>query len=279
VNAWKPPRTGDGSAACTRGALLSRASARPVERTRLALSQSGWRVYPSNNCRLLGKAASMFSDILRRYALKGVALCALTLLATACAGDGEPETAPTDPEASATTSVSSEPVTEPSPTSDPDAWRRQFSSSQLKAYEAALRRWQSYEARAEPIWAKGEYTPAAELLFKEFFPNPIWRQYQEELKTYEAYNVKIEGIPKVYWAKAATISEAGDAVTIRECIDYRATTTTQNDEPTEPVAARQQPVLREVTLNRPEGYDWLIYAINKTPGAGGKKDKSCEPLA
>lgn len=260
MNAWIP-RTGDGSAAGAEGALLRRASAPPFERNRLALSRSGWRVYPSINCRLLGKAASMASDILRRYALKGVALYALTLLATACAGDGEPETAPTDPAASATTSVSSEPVTEPSPTSDPEAWRHQYTPSQLEAYEAALRRWESYEARAEPIWAKGKATPAAEDLFKEFFPDPAWRGYFDRLETYEEVGVKSEGIASVYWSRAKSVSNQLTSVQIVQCVDYTTIEGTQRGKRVPRPAWLETPQLRTLQLSKPDGYDWLIYGV------------------
>lgn len=219
----------------------------------------------------------MLAHTLRRYAVTAITLSALAISTAACGGD-DPETTPTDEPTSSATGSTSEPTTEPTPTTDPDAWRTEYGPAQLEAYDTALRRWESYESRSEPIWAKGEATPAAEKLFKEYFPHPTWMNYRDELQTYEEYEVRTFGTPKVYWSKAASISDAGDSITIRECVDYRTTTTTQYDKPTKPVASRQQPVLREITLNMPEGYDWLIYAINKTPGAGGKKDKPCDPM-
>ena len=66
-------------------------------------------------------------------------------------------------------------------------------------------------------------------------------------------------------------------MTIRQCVDWKEVTTTQHDKPTKPIASRQVPVLREISLSKPEGYDWLIYALIDTPGAGGKKDKPCDP--
>ena len=236
-------------------------------------------VYPLINCCLLGKAASMFAPTVRRYAIAGIALCALAAFGTACAAEIDPETAPTDGPASTATGSASEPTTPTAPTSisESDAWESEFSADQLEDYGDALQRWESYESRSEPIWAKGEATPAAEKLFKEFFPHPIWMGQFEQLETYEKYEVQISGTPDVLWSRAKRIGDAGGAVEIEQCVDYRSTTTTQYGEVTKPIESRQTPVLREITMSRPKGYDWLIYAINASPGAGGKKDKPCDP--
>ncbi|GAW48040.1 MULTISPECIES: hypothetical protein [unclassified Nocardioides] len=203
-----------------------------------------------------------------------VAAIALTLAGTlaGCAGDDEPKTKPTP-----SAPTSSVPTASPTPTADPDAWRARFTPEQLKAYDAALQRFESYESRSEPIYAKGEATKAAQQLFRDYFPSPAWRVRFDELKTYEQYEVKITGTPKVYWSRATKISDTGGSVTIRQCVDWREVKTTQHDKPTKPIASRQVPVLREISLSKPEGYDWLIYALIDTPGAGGKKDKPCDP--
>ena len=201
---------------------------------------------------------------------------AIVLATTACkAGNGE-EPEPVPPETSTSTPTETPTAT---PTKDPDAWRSKFKPAQLKAYDAALQRWEEYEARSEPLWAKGEATPAAEKLFKEYFPHPIWRTQFEQLQTYEQYEVQIAGTPDILWSRARRISDSGSGVVIVQCVDYRSTTTTQHGKPTTPIKARQKPVLREINLSRPQGYDWLIYGINATPGAGGKKDEPCNPTA
>jgi hypothetical protein len=248
-----------------------------ANRAKRRLPLNGPALYDSIYCRLLGKATPMLAHTLRRYAVTSIAVSVLALSTTACAGDDDPETAPTDEPTSSATGSTSEPTTSPTPTTDPDAWRSKFSPAQLEAYDVALQRWESYESRSEPIWAKGEATPAAEKLFKEFFPHPIWIGQFKQLQTYEQYEVRIAGTPDVLWSRAKSIGDSGGGVEIEQCVDYRSTTTTQNGEPTKPIESRQQPVLREITMSKPKGYDWLIYAINATPGAGGKKDRPCGP--
>ncbi len=221
----------------------------------------------------------MLAHTLRRYALTVTVLSVLAISTAACAGGDDPETSPTDAPTSSATEGTSEPTTDPTPTTDPDAWRTKFSPAQLEAYDTARQRWETYESRSEPIWAEGKATPAAEKLFKEYFPHPIWMDQFEQLETYEQYEVQIAGTPDVLWSRAKSIGDASGEVEIEQCVDYRSTTTTQNGEATKPIESRQKPVLREITMIKPKGYDWLIYAINATPGAGGKKDKPCDPTA
>jgi hypothetical protein len=236
-------------------------------------------VYSHFYCRLLGKAGSMLANGVRRHTVALVGVCALGLIASACGGDGPADPVPTSSPSPSTVDGSSATPTPSLPTSDPDAWRSDFTSAQLDAYDAALARWDAYEARSEPIWAAGRATPAAESLFKEFFPSPIWNDQLEQLRIYERYQVRIAGTPTVLWSRARSIGRAGSAVEIVQCVDYASTTTTQNGDPTEPIRSRKTPVAREISLSRPKGFDWLIYGINATPGNGGKKDRPCDPAA
>lgn len=204
----------------------------------------------------------MLVHTLRRYAVTGVALSALALSTTACAGDDNPESGPTDGATSSATETSSpEPTTEPSPTTDPDAWRAKFSPAQLEAYDAALQRWESYESRSEPIWAKGEATPAAENLFKEFFPHPAWMDYWERLQGFEQINVKVSGTPTVSWSKAKSVSTSGSSVQVQQCVDYSSVQRTQDGK--EIPRPAPKPQLRTIFLSQPEGYDWLIYGVKE----------------
>lgn len=211
------------------------------------------------NCRLLGKAAPMLVHALRRYAVTGIALSALALSTTACAGD--PKAEPADGATSSATGSPSEPTTEPSPTQNTDAWRTKFDASQLEAYDAALQRWETYESRSAPIWAKGEATPAAEKLFKEFFPHPAWRGYLDRLQTYEEVEVKSEGLASVYWSRAQSISKQGTSVQIIQCVDYTTIHGTQRGKPVSRPSWLEKPQLRTLLLSKPARYDWLIYRV------------------
>ena len=202
----------------------------------------------------------MLAQTLARRVVIGVTLGALAVSTAACAGDS-PETAPPEGSAtSATATSSTEPSPSPStPAKDPDAWKVEFSPAQLDAYEAALRRFESYESRSEPIWAKGHATPAAERLFKEFFPHPTWISYWERLQSYERVKVKVAGTPTVLWSKAQSITTSGSGVRIQQCVDYTPVIRTQAGSSIERPAPKPQ--TRTIYLSRPDGYDWLIYGV------------------
>lgn len=195
-------------------------------------------------------------------------LAALTLAAalTAC-GDTARE-----PEPEATDSTT---AAEPSPTPTEAAWQAQYSAKQLKGYETALQRWQSYLNRSEAIWAAGKATPQAEDLFKEFFPDPIWRSVYAQLMTYEQVEVTTEGQAEVYSSKATEISEDGRSVTIEQCVNYSAAVTTQRGEVVAGEMWGTQPRIRRVHLSKPEGYGWLIYELDDATSK--KRPKRCDP--
>lgn len=210
-------------------------------------------------------------SIFRRATATIAAAAALTMGLAGCGGD-DPDPIPST---SPSTSTSSSPSA--SPSADQDAWRSQYNAKQLAAYDAALLRWEDFESRSEPIWAKGKATPAAENLFKKYLPSPKWRIEFMKLETYEKAEVKISGTPDVHWSRASFIAKGATSVQIRQCIDYRAMTTTQHGKPTKPVATRQRPVLRELNLSKPSGYDWLIYGINESATGKPLEDKPCNP--
>lgn len=205
---------------------------------------------------------------IHRYPAAALGAVVIMLSAAACGGsDDEPTTEP-----SPTQSTSSA-ITSPSPTQDPDAWKAKYSPAQLKAYDAALQRFESYESRAEPIWAKGKATPEAEALFKEFFPSPAWIGQWKKLQTYEQVEVKSTGTPSVYWSKAKTISGDGGTVEIVQCLDYTTVSTTQWGKPIPKTDWYGTPQQRVIHLSKPSGYDWLIYGIVE----GGEKSRPCKP--
>lgn len=206
----------------------------------------------------------------RRATATIAATAALTMGLVACGGD-EPDPIPsTSPSSSAS-------APSPSPSTDPDAWKKKFNAKQVAAFDDALQRWEDFESRSEPFWAAGKASPQAEELFKEYLPSPKWRIEFMRLQTYEKAEVKTTGTPEVFWSRATFISKDATSVQIRQCIDYRAMTTTQHGKPTKPVSTRQQPVLRELNLSKPSGYDWLIYGINEAPNGKQLEDKPCNP--
>lgn len=204
----------------------------------------------------------------RRNATAVLTAAAFLLGAAACGGDEEPQADPTD---STTSASPSEPTSSAPPS---DAWKKEYTKKQLKAYQDALDRWEEYEARSEPIWSKGKATEAAADLFKEYFPSPNWQGQYRRLAAYEQSDVHIDGTPGIYWSKAKSITKNGLSVEINQCVDYTKVKGTQRGKPTKPISWQQKPQLRTISLSKPKGYDWLIYGVID---ASSGKDRPCTP--
>ena len=199
-----------------------------------------------------------------RRTLSIVAALALASCLSACSDENR------DPDPKATDSTSSA-----SPTPTKPAWQDAYSEKQLDGYDAALQRWESYLDRAEPIWAAGEATPQAEDLFKEYFPDPVWRNVYSTLKTYEQVDVRSEGQARVYWSKATQISGTALSVTIKQCVNYSTGKATQGGKTIEPEEWATDPRLRTISLSKPKGNDWLIYELHDETSK--KRPATCEP--
>lgn len=181
-----------------------------------------------------------------------------------CADDGSADTP--DPTTSALPSTTS-----PSPT--PPAWQSKFTDKQLEAYEDALARWEDYENRSAPIWQRGKATPAAQELFKKYFPSPRWRNEFSRLELYEANDVAVSGLATVYWSKAQTITKNSLNVEIVQCVDFADVITEQNGDPVEGNHWTTTPHVRVLSMSRPTSHDWLIYSYGDPEG----KKRACTP--
>jgi len=195
----------------------------------------------------------------------------LTAMLAACGG-GDPSAGP-----SPSTPVSSSLApTTPAPTStspsQSEAWRSHFNAAQLRAYDAALQRWEDYESRSEPIWAKGKATAAAKALFMQYYPSPAWVGVWNTLQTYQQAKVKIVGLPKVYWSRGKSITAAASDVVIDQCLDYMPVQRTQDGQAIQP--PNPKPQLRIVELYKAPGHDWLVRSVTTSTD---KKFRPCEP--
>lgn len=199
-----------------------------------------------------------------------IAALALSLTATlaACGEDEDPDAIP-----ESTPNSSSPTPTEPSETQTTPSWEDDYTPEQLRLYEAALQRFESYEQRSEPIWAEGKATATARALFEEYFPSPLWQTYQSRLESYEQVVLTIEGSASVYWSKATSITK--DSVTIEQCVDYTSIKAYQDGELVEPEPWATEPRLRTIDLSKPEGYNWLIYTL--TDSASTQRPGRCDP--
>ncbi|WP_341925127.1 hypothetical protein [Nocardioides psychrotolerans] len=182
----------------------------------------------------------------------------IALLGTAACGGGDDEPEAT-PSSSSTPTTQSPSPTEPSPTET--AWQDKYTDAQLAGYEDALSRYQEYVTRSEPIWAEGKATDRAEALFKQYYPSPLWQGQDQLLLSYEQGGVTRTGLADVYWSEAKSISNSGRSVVINQCVDYGPIITEQNGKEADRPAWALKPNLRTITLEKPEGYDWLIYGV------------------
>ncbi len=204
----------------------------------------------------------------RRIAAAAILIALLATLAGCGGGEDEPETTPTS---IAPTAQS------PSPTefnSIETGWKGKYTPAQLDAYEAAISRYEEYETRSEPIWAAGKVTDRAEAIFKQYYPSPLWQGRLRLLSSYEQVDVQVEGLADVYWSRAKSISDTGFSVVIDQCVDYTTVKVTQRGEAAQPVKWQQMPNLRTITLEKPEGSDWLIYGV---VDASSGKARPCRP--
>lgn len=175
-----------------------------------------------------------------RHALASTLVAGLALTAAGCglSGTEESDLPETSPSARASATPSASPAA--------DAWRAKFSGRELKAYDQALQRWEEYESRSEPVWARGKVTPAAEALFKEY-----WMTYGTQLsrlETYELMEIAVSGTPEVLWSKAARFEHDARRVVIKQCIDPAPITVYDDGEADPPIELK--PYVRTITLDR-----------------------------
>ena len=193
-------------------------------------------------------------------------LVAVTLaglvLTSACQSEAGPE--PLPPAESSTTAA----VTpRPSPT-QPAAWESKFTPRQLRAYESALRRYQEYETRSEPIWRAGEANARTERFFKGYFF--AWLNQQRRLAVYEEAEVRSFGLGRTLSSRPTRIvasgGSGGQSVTIRQCVDFNGTRTTQYGKVTKKFT--RKPQVRTITLSRYNGPEapWMISSLKTSLG-------------
>lgn len=195
-----------------------------------------------------------------RIAVNATMLVAVALTAVGCAGDDQPEAAP---------SVSStpSPSTPPSPaiTSTAPAWQAKYTPDEVAAFEAALQRWQSYESRSEGIWAAGKATRAAERLFQGYNGSPS--EYNR-LVSYEAGDIQVIGLGTVLDSRPTAIELTGNAgsITIRQCVDYSERKTMQAGEILQQIT--NQPQIREINMYLARDPDPRWFISNVVRGEG-----------
>lgn len=225
-----------------------------VGQNRLSVKASSRGAAAHSSRHLLGKGWLM-KHWHARGASGVLATCVLLVCLTACDESG-PEAIP-----SPSATLTSPPSTPTNPTPSP-SWQDAYTADELRAYGEALDRWSDYEQESEPVWATGQMTDAASAVFQEYFVSPVWQQYLHRLQTYESADVKVTGLPTVFWSKATRIrtSESGGSVTVQQCVDYKTQVVTQAGRP---IKAIPEPVLRTATADQVDGNQWLLLRIRE----------------
>jgi hypothetical protein len=211
------------------------------------------------------------STTARAHGALSICALALTVCATGCNDDVQPQS---QPSSVATPSTSGPSPATPTPTS---SWQDQYTPQELDAFDVAVARLASYEREAEPIWAAGVVTEEAEAVFREYFPSPVWQGYVDRLATYEEVDVKIVGVPTVLWSMATKISSSdgnSGSVSLRQCVNYQSQTVTQYGEQVERF---DTPVLRRATLDGAPDSKWLILALTEPVEGKAKVCSEVEP--
>jgi hypothetical protein len=180
---------------------------------------------------------------------------------SACQNDSGAEPLPSATNSSTTAAATPRPI----PTRAPD-WESRYTPRQLRAYEAALRRFQEYETRSEPIWAAGKANAQTERFFKMYFLD--WFNQQRLLTTYEDNEIRLFGLGRTVSSRPTrvAISDEGESVTIKQCVDFNTTRTTQHGKETEKFT--RKPQVRAIVLsryNRPEA-PWIITHLKTSLG-------------
>jgi hypothetical protein len=199
-----------------------------------------------------------------RRVIANAVLAALTFAVAACGSDDDPRPLPAP--------TSTPPSSSPSPTTTP-AWESKYTSEQIQAYNEALARWETYEQRAEPIWAKGKVTPAAEALFKEYWV--AWAVPLNTLQTYQQNGLAVSGVAHVLSSVPASIDleSATASVVIKQCIDPASISVTKDGEAQ--ASSGQKPYVRTITLDRAADRPFLVGGFKDITNS--KKVSRCAP--
>jgi len=182
---------------------------------------------------------------------------ALVVTLTGC-GDSDPKSDPTPSPTVAPTT--------PAPTSA--SWRDKYTSAQLKRYDAALGRWQSFWTQTNAVKQKGIDTPGVKAMYEEYSMTAVG-DYAVFKNSYADHGARIEVPPVALWARAREIGTSW--VVIEQCTDYSKVRVTVNGDPVPQRGPDRRFVV--VKMSKPQGHDWM-----KAPSKdeGGKACPSTE---
>ncbi len=163
-----------------------------------------------------------FSRVRSRAAVS--ASLALLLTLAACGSD-QPEPIPPAPPSESNSAATSSPSSTETdkPSGVPAGWEEEFSDRQLRAYQAALSRWERYRRGTGPIYAEGKNTPAARRFLRR--SDLRWREQIGILEGIEQAGLREIRPPEPLRSRAQSVEFGQDGtgtVVITQCTDYTA---------------------------------------------------------
>ena len=191
-----------------------------------------------------------------RWRLSYAAAIGTLAAASACASETPSESPPSS-------------TTPASPSPHQDEWRADYSEEEQDFFDEALSRAQTYETKAQPIWAAGRVTEEATKLFEDNLITPAIDIAQ--LEEFEAQGIKVERYPVELSASPRTLKlyeEAGGEVVIERCVDASDLGGTMNGEPLDQAASG--PVIQTVMVIQYEDGIWRFGEFYTT-------EEPCEP--
>jgi hypothetical protein len=182
---------------------------------------------------------------------------AVALLATVagCGGD-ETEADPLPPTPSTTSPTPSSTETTPAA---PAGWEDDFTEDQLRAYDAALIRWQRYIELTNEIYRKGKDTPEARAVLKGY--NLLWQRDIVTLaQTYDEGGLRLEVPSMPLWTMAKSVDVTKDGagtVFITQCTDYSQVRYTRNGKV---LKNKPRHLVTPLTIHmtKPDGHGWMF---------------------
>lgn len=154
------------------------------------------------------------------------------------------------------------------PTTTIAGWESKYSAGELEFFQQAVQRADSYEVKAQPMWAAGKATQEAKELFQDNLMT--WRVAWTRLKSYEAQGIRIARAPKVLSSEAESVKLLGGAAgetKILRCVDATDLGGTINGDPLQ--EGTKGPVVQHITAVRDVSGAWLFSDFDTT-------DKPCD---
>lgn len=150
------------------------------------------------------------------------------------------------------------PTSTSTPTPSEDAWRTDYSTEELAAFDEASQFVDAFNGKWQPVLARGKATPEAKQLLQEYRAD--WRAQWNTLKVFDERKIVIPRAAPTLWSRAKLVKLGDDGsavVQIVRCVDSTDTGATEDGKP---LTMPETPSESTFDVNRDAGGRWLIYS-------------------